>query len=113
MRPTPPSTPAAGLRALGSRIGPLPVRRLFFRFSREVARLSDGIEHEFSPFELSLRESACAFSVTVSPLRELFLVSIGENRSLDVRVSSPEGFVGALDLVLIRYLESASRERPA
>jgi hypothetical protein len=104
---------AAGLRELGFRIGPLPLRRLFIGFCREVAGLSDTFECEFSPFELSLHDPACGFAVTVSPLRELFLVSIGRERSVDIRVSSPGSCAGALDLALCRYLEAASRARPA
>jgi len=103
---------AAGLFALGSRIGPRDVRRLFVRFCHEVERFSDGLEIEVAPFELSLREASSGFFVAVSPLRELFLVSIGESRSCDVRVSSAESFVSALDLTLARYLAAASKASP-
>jgi len=102
----------AGLFALGARIGPHEVRRLFVRFCREVERFSDGLEIEVSPFELFLREASSGFSVVVSPLSELFIVSIGESRSCDVRVSSVESFVSALDLTLVRYLAAASKAFP-
>jgi hypothetical protein len=104
---------AAGLAALAARIGPRPVRRLFVRFCHEVVRFSDTFEYETAPFDVSFRDASCGFSVAVSPLRELFLVSIGESRSLDIRVTSAESFMFALDLVLARYLESASRVSPA
>jgi len=100
---------AADVLALGARIGPRGVRKLFVRFCHEVARFSDEFEIEAAPFDLSLREAASGFSITVSPLRELFLVSIGESRSFDIRVSSVESFVSALDCALTRYLESASK----
>ncbi len=114
MRRTPPERSAASsLRFLGGRIGPRPVRRLFVRFCREVARFSDAFEPEVSPFEVRLRDRATGFSVTLSPLRDLFLVSIGEDRALDVRVSSEASFTGALDLALVQYLETASRVAPS
>jgi hypothetical protein len=99
--------------AVGKRIGPRPTRRLFIRFCREVSRFSDRFEIEVAPFEVALREPVSGFCVVVSPLRELFLVSIGENRSFDVRVSSSESFVSALDLTLERYLASASKAASA
>ena len=108
-------TGSDGMRvfAAGKRIGPRPTRRLFIRFCREVSRLSDRFEIEVAPFEVTLRERDIGFCVVVSPLRELFLVSIGENRSFDVRVSSNESFISALDLTLERYLASASKAASA
>jgi len=104
-------TDREGMRvfAAGKRIGPRATRRLFVRFCREVSRFSDRFEIEVAPFEVTLREPGTGFCVVVSPLRDLFLVSIGEGRSFDVRVSSDESFVSALDLALERYLASASR----
>lgn len=102
----------AGLSALGARIGPRDVRRLFVRFCHEVERFSDGLEIEVAPFDLSLRDASTGFSVVVSPLRDLFLVSIGEGRSCDIRVSSVDSFVSALDLTLARYLAAASKAAP-
>ncbi len=101
------------LFAVGKRIGPRATRRLFVRFCREVSRFSDRFEIEVSPFDVTLREQGDGFCVVVSPLRDLFLVSIGESRSFDVRVSSNESFVSALDLALERYLASASKEASA
>jgi hypothetical protein len=99
----------SGVFAAARLIGPRATRRLFVRFCREVRRFSGRFEVEISPFEVSLRDPGADFCVVVSPLRDLFLVSIGENRSFDVRVSSSESFVSALDLALERYLVSASR----
>jgi hypothetical protein len=95
--------------ALGKRIGSRSTRRLFIRFCREVSRFSDRFAIEVAPFEVTLREPCTGFCVAVSPLRDLFLVSIGESRSFDVRVSSDESFMSALDLALERYLVSASK----
>jgi hypothetical protein len=101
------------LFALGKRIGPRRTRRLFVRFCREASRLSDRFEIEIAPFEATLREPGSGFCIVVSPLRDLFLVSIGESRSFDVRVSSDESFVSALDLTLDRYLAAASKAEGA
>jgi|GEM_PF-1589540 len=104
---------AVAVLALARRLGPLALRRLFVRFCHEVSRFSDGFEIEIAPFDLVLRDSASGFSVTVSPLRELFLVSLGESRSFDIRVSSVEGCTSALDLALAAYLAVASKAAPA
>jgi hypothetical protein len=93
---------------LARRIGRADVRRLFARFCHEVARLSDGITLEMTSFDLTLREP-CGFSISVTPLKELFLVSIGENRALDIRVSSVDGFASALDLAVNSYLGFQSK----
>lgn len=95
--------------SVAQRIGPRPARRLFVRFCSEVGRLSDRFEVELAPFEVTFRDPDTGFCVIVSPLRDLFIVSIGESRSFDVRVSSDESFVSALDLVLERYLAAASK----
>ncbi len=95
--------------AAGERIGPRSTRRLFIRFCREVSRFSDRFEIEVAPFEVTLRDPGAGFCVVVSPLRDLFIVSIGESRSFDVRVSSDESFLSALDLALERHLASAAK----
>jgi hypothetical protein len=103
----------SGVLVLARRLGSREARRLFVRFCHEVARFSDGFQMEAAPFDLSLRDSFSGFSLTVSPLRELFLVSIGEGRSFDVRVSSAETYVSALDLALAAYLAAAAKAAPA
>ena len=94
--------------AVGKRIAPRRMRRLFVVFCREVSRLSERFEIDVAPFEVTLREPHARFCVVVTPLRDLFLVSIGESRSLDVRVSSAESFLSALDLGLERYLAASA-----
>jgi hypothetical protein len=103
------SSGAFSVLALGRRLCPPALQRLFVKFCHCVALFSDGFEVEAAPFDLTLHEAASGFSVTVSPLRELFLVSIGEGRSLDIRVSSAESFVCALDVTLAAYLAAASK----
>lgn len=103
---------AAGLNALGGRIGSREVRRLFVRFCHEVEGFSDGFEIEAGPFDLSLRDASSGFSVVVSPLRDIFLISIGEGRSCDLRVSSIDSFVSALDCAVTQYLTAASKATP-
>ena len=104
---------AGAVLALARRLGPPALRRLFVRFCHEVSRFSDAFEIEIAPFDIVLRESASGFSVTVSPLRELFLVSLGESRSFDIRVSSVEGYSSALDIALTAYLAAAAKAAPA
>jgi hypothetical protein len=78
------------------------------RFCHEVAHFSEEIAVETAPFELTLR-GPCKFAVAVSPLRELFLVSIGESRAFDIRVASVDSFISALDLTLNYYLAAQSK----
>lgn len=106
--------PSAAARAVGSlarRIAAPAPRRLFARLCAEMLRLSDTMAAEESPFELVFRDGG-DFCVVVSPLRELFLVSLGEDRSSDIRVSSPESFVFALDSALRRHLASRAAAAP-
>lgn len=98
----------AQVRALSHRIAGRDVRGLFVKFCHEVTLFSGSVEVEASAFELAMREP-CGFTVILSPLRELFLVSLGEDRSTDVRVSSEESFVSALDLTLARFLAVKSK----
>ncbi len=111
----PASRASVAARATGSlarRIAAREARRLFARFCIEIFRLSDTIEVEETPFELVFRDGG-DFCVVVSPLRELFLVTLGENRASDIRVTSPESFVFALDSALRRHLASrAASPRP-
>jgi hypothetical protein len=95
----------------GRRIGSPSVRSLFVRFCGEVARFADDMRVEITPFEVRFGDPR-GFSVVVSPLRELFLVSIGSSRSLDVRVSSAEAFRTALDAALRSFLEAQAAAPP-
>jgi len=99
---------SAALLALARRIDRPDVRRLFARFCHEVAHFSEDVVIESAPFDVTLR-GPCGFAVAVSPLRELFLVSLGESRLFDIRVASVDDFTSALDLTLNKYLAAQAR----
>lgn len=108
MRSTNSSSPgAAAILVLGRRIAAPEPRRLFAAFCREVSRFSDSMRTEVAPFDITFRDAA-DFSITVSPLRDLFIVSLGEDRSSDIRVSSRESFCFALDSALRRRLAATA-----
>jgi hypothetical protein len=103
---------ASAVLALAHRIASPVSRRLFAVFCREVCRFSDGMRAEASAFDITFRD-ASGFSIIVSPFPDLFLVSLGDDRSSDIRVSSIEGFCFALDSALRRHLAAASHDAPA
>jgi hypothetical protein len=70
-------------------------------------QFSDQLSREFTRFEISFY-STDGILLKVSPYSELFLVSIGENPSIDIRVLDRVGFVRGLDLSLKHYLDSLS-----
>lgn len=78
---------------------------LFTAFCREILMFPDDVEVEFARFEIRFR-SVHGFNVTVSPYRDLFVVSVGEPGSCDVRVSGDEQYLQALDLSLQHFLGS-------
>ncbi len=103
---------SAALLGLARRMSRSDVRKLFLRFCHEVIRFSEEIEVETAPFELTM-QGPHGFAVVVSPFRELFLVSVGEGRSFDIRVSSVDSFASALDLTLHSYLMAQSKVHSA
>ncbi len=82
------------------------LRRFFNAFCSDVAGLPGGVRIETTPFEVRF-DSDSGFNVSVSPYRELFLVSIGERTPCSLRVGSEEDFYVALDLTLQHFLECA------
>jgi hypothetical protein len=92
---------------LGRLIEKRSVQSLFSSFCREIMQFSNQISMEFTRFEISFY-SVDEMLLKVSPYSELFVVSIGENTYLDVRVLDREGFVRALDFSLKHYLDSLS-----
>ena len=92
---------------LGRFIAEGSVKSLFSKFCNEIIRFSDQISIEFTSFEISFY-SADGIFLRVSPYSELFLVSIGENPSVDLRVLDRGGFMRGLDLSLKYYLDSLS-----
>ncbi|MCD6379503.1 hypothetical protein J7M07_03555 [bacterium] len=83
------------------------VRSLFSNFCSEIMQFSNQLSKEFTRFEITFY-SGDGILLKVSPYSELFLVSIGENPSIDVRVLDRGGFVRGLDLSLKHYLDSLS-----
>jgi hypothetical protein len=81
-------------------------RRFFNAFCDDVARFPGGIRIETTPFEVRF-DSENGFKVSVSPYRELFLVSIGDRTPCTLRIGSEEDFYAALDLALQHFLESS------
>lgn len=83
-------------------------RRLFRLLLREISRFPGPVTIETTPFE-----ARCAggggFSVTITPYRELFLVSVGEKTPCTLRITSERDYYSAIDLSLQHFLESCSR----
>lgn len=71
----------------------------------EIARFPGSVTVETTPFE-----ARCAgeggFSVTITPYRELFLVSVGEETPCTLRVTSERDYCSAIDLTLQQFLQS-------
>jgi hypothetical protein len=97
----------AGIADTAGLIIPRRIQELYVRLCREIIMLSDEIQIETSPFEMRFYDQG-GFRVTVSPYRELFMVSVGSSFSCDVRVSAEDGYIAALDLLLHHYLKVRS-----
>lgn len=92
--------------ALAERLIQEDMRRFFNAFCGDVAGFPGDVRIETTPFEVRF-DSVNGFKVSVSPYRELFLVSIGERTPCSLRVDSEEDFYAALDLTLQHFLECA------
>ena len=101
------STVDSSIDVLGRLIVKKSVRSLFNDFCSEVTRFSDRLSRRFTRFEISFY-SAEGILLKITPYSELFLVSIGENPTINVRVSDREGFIRSLDLSLKHYLDFLS-----
>lgn len=97
----------AEVLAVSRRITSPLVRRLFARFCDEIRHLSDDMSMEVSAFEVSFKDRS-GYSVSISPLREIFIVSLGNERFSDIRVASMESFYAALDSVVYCYLSTSA-----
>jgi hypothetical protein len=82
---------------------------LFTAFCREILMFPERVEVEFARFELRF-SSGQGFNVIVSPYRDLFVVSVGEPGSCDIRVAEDEQYIRALDLTLQHFLGSVVSE---
>jgi hypothetical protein len=96
-----------GARALAERLIRDDSRRFFAAFCREVVRFPGDVRIETTPFEVRF-DSETGFRASVTPYRELFLVSIGSKTPCSLRVGSEDDFYAALDLALQHFLECAS-----
>jgi hypothetical protein len=97
-------TPVAEALALSERIVQEEPRRLFRTFVDEIVRFPGHVTVETTPFEVRFAGDG-RFNVTVSPYRELFLVSVGSTTPCSLRVSTEESLFAALDLSLQHFLE--------
>jgi hypothetical protein len=95
------NTSAARLN--GSTIGDSGVRRLYGMLCDEIEAFSPGVAVECAPFETRFTTGDGMY-IRISPYRELFLVSIGAESPVEIRVSDEEGFLKALDLALESFL---------
>lgn len=93
---------------MAGRLADASVRNLFLRFCREIARFSDTVAVEATPFEIRFSDPH-GFRMHVSPYRDLFRVSIESTNPCDVRVSAEDGYVSALDLALKSFLDARAR----
>lgn len=82
-------------------------RRFFKAYCGEVARFPGGVRIETTPFEARFYSDG-GFKTSISPYRELFLVSIGERTPCSLRIDSEEDLYAALDLTLQHFLECAA-----
>ncbi len=80
-------------------------RRLFSLLLEEITRFPGPVTIETTPFEARCGGGG-GFSVTVTPYRELFLVSVGEKTPCTLRVASERDYYSAIDLSLQHFLES-------
>jgi hypothetical protein len=95
----------AAVRNVSRRLISERVRELFVRLCGEIGRFSPEIELEVAAFEIRMFGTG-GFRVVVSPYRDLFVTAIGPPGACDIRVSSEEGFIRALDLSLEHFLET-------
>lgn len=95
------------IEGLGKIIVEGPVRSLFSNFCHEILKFSNQIAKKTTPFEISFHSAGCLL-LKVSPYKDLFIVSIGDNSSVEVRVSDKDGFFRGLDLSLKHYLDYLS-----
>jgi hypothetical protein len=96
-----------GVDAIAGLIARRDARTLFLKLCDEIARFSGAIDIEAALFEVRFSGPG-DFRITLTAYRELFLVSIGGGSACDVRVSSDDTFLAALDLSLHHFLETQS-----
>ena len=80
-------------------------RRHFLLLLREILRFPGPVSIETTPFEVRCASNG-GFSVTITPYRELLLVSVGEKTPCTLRITSERDYYSAIDLSLQHFLES-------
>lgn len=80
-------------------------RRLFRLLLEGILRFPGPVTIETTPFEVRCGGGG-GFSVTITPYRELFLVSVGDNTPCTLRITSERDYYSAIDLSLQHFLES-------
>ncbi len=87
----------------GRRIGPMTVRDLYNSFCEQVVWFSADIEVEAAQFETRFSGPG-GMRVTLTPYRDIFMVSVGTSATCEVRVSDEKAWYRALDLALNHFL---------
>jgi len=83
-------------------------RRLFRLLLEEILRFPGPVTIETTPFEARCGGGG-GFGVTITPYRELFLVSVGDNTPCTLRITSERDYYSAIDLSLQHFLESCGQ----
>lgn len=80
-------------------------RMLFRLLLHEIDRFPGPVSIETTSFEARCTGGG-GFSVTITPYRELFLVSVGDKTPFTLRITSKRDYYSAIDLSLQHFLES-------
>ena len=101
-----------GAVGLSERIVREETGRFFRLLLEEISRFPGPVSIEATPFEARCTGGG-GFNVTITPYRELFLVSVGEKTPCTVRVASERDYFSAIDLALRHFLESCGSLDPS
>ncbi len=83
-------------------------RKLFRLLLEEILGFPGSVRVEATSFEARCT-AAGGFNVTITPYRELFLVSVGEETPCTLRIQSERDYYPAIDLSLQHFLECCGR----
>jgi hypothetical protein len=92
----------------GSRIVDGPVRKLYDLFCGKLLEMSGSIVVQATTFETRFTHPGGMY-VSVSPYRELFMVSVGIETPCQIRITDESGFLRALDMAIECCLSSLAR----
>ena len=91
----------------GIRIKPIRIRNLYYTLCDHLIRFSPIVEVEVAPFETRFTGTG-EISIRISPYSDLFMVSVGETATCDIRVVDEESYFRALDLSLSHLLSATA-----